>query len=100
MNSERMMYTDEDVCMCEKVKKKIDAALDELYQYAKQDSSTFGDLENKIIVIERVFNWEEKWDMVSLRFIRNSLKMRMENEFVRLSCSKAIKDALRGDVDG
>lgn len=39
-----MMYTDEDVCMCEKVKKKIDAALDELYQYAKQDSSTFGGL--------------------------------------------------------
>ncbi len=100
MDNKRMMYTSEDVCMCEKVKKKIDEALDELYQYAKQDASTFGDLENKIIEIQRVFNWEENCCMEGTRFIRKSLEMRMKNEIERLSCVKAIKDALRGDVDG
>lgn len=95
-----MMYTSEDVCMCKTIKKIIDDAIDELYQYAKEEVTTFNDLENKIIQIQRVFLLEENCCMEGTRFIRKSLEMRMKNEIERLSCVKAIKDALRGDVDG
>ncbi len=57
MDNQRMMYTSEDVCMCEKVKKKIDEALDELYQYAKQDASTWTIVNKKDTIFKYIF-WE------------------------------------------
>lgn len=88
MDNKRMMYTSEDVCMCKKIKKIIDDAIDELYQYAKEEATTFNDLENKIIQIQRVFLLEENWDMDRVKFIKKHLKMRMENEIKDLPLNR------------
>ena len=88
MDNKRMMYTSEDVCMCKTIKKIIDDAIDELYQYAKEEATTFNDLENKIIQIQRVFLLEENWDMDRVKFIKKHLKMRMENEIKALPLNR------------
>lgn len=88
MDNKRMMYTSEDVCMCKTIKKIIDDAIDELYQYAKEEVTTFNDLENKIIQIQRVFLLEENWDMDRVKFIKKHLKMRMENEIKDLPLNR------------
>lgn len=88
MDNKRMMYTSEDVCMCKKIKKIIDDAIDELYQYAKEEVTTFNDLENKIIQIQRVFLLEENWDMERVKFIKKNLKLRMENEIKDLPLNR------------
>lgn len=88
MDNKRMMYTSEDVCMCKTIKKKIDDVIDELYQYAKEEVTTFNDLENKIIQIQRVFLLEENWDMDRAKFIKKHLKMRIENEIKDLPLNR------------
>lgn len=88
MDNKRMMYTSEDVCMCKTIKKIIDDAIDELYQYAKEEATTFNDLANKIIQIQRVFLLEENWDMDRVKFIKKHLKMRMENEIKDLPLNR------------
>lgn len=92
MDNKRMMYTSEDVCMCKKIKKKIDDVIDELYQYAKEEGTTFNDLEKKIFQLCRVFLYEAPPDMALERFIRESLKMRMKNEIDYLHFEKLKKD--------
>lgn len=92
MDNKRMMYTSEDVCMCKKIKKKIDDVIDELYQYAKEEGTTFNDLEKKIFQLCRVFLYEAPPDMALERFIRESLKMRMKNEIDDLHFEKQKRD--------
>lgn len=84
-----MMYTLEDVNMCEKVREKIEEIIDELYQYIKENESNFGDLKIKIIQTHKVFLYEGATNVEMARFINESLKMRMENEIKGLPLNKA-----------
>lgn len=89
MDKKQMMYTLEDVNMCEKVRKKIEEIIDELYQYTKENESNFGDLKIKIIQIHKVFLYEGATNVEMARFISESLKMKMENEIKGLPLNKA-----------